>query len=132
MKKITPIFLAILIAITSSLTTLAFEKTLGTPFPDVDYDAYYGDAVIDMAYAGIITGYDNGNFGPKDFVTRAQLVTILNRYDQKLVGVPAVSSGLGVGDLINIICDGFDETDFEDNENNTLQTFNDVCSARFQ
>lgn len=38
-------------------------------------------SVQKMADSGIITGYQNGNFGPNDAVTRAQLATILDRYN---------------------------------------------------
>lgn len=50
-------------------------------FPDVDYDAYYGTAVSILSSRGVINGYDNGNFGPNDPVTRAQLSAILHRND---------------------------------------------------
>jgi hypothetical protein len=38
-------------------------------------------AVQNMANRGVITGYQNGNFGPNDAVTRAQLATVLERYN---------------------------------------------------
>lgn len=50
-------------------------------FPDVDYSSYYGVSVNLMSSRGIMNGYENGNFGPNDAVTRAQLATILDRYD---------------------------------------------------
>ena len=56
----------------------------GTPtFPDVqDSSKYYYNAVKWASDNNIVTGYANGNFGPKDFITRAQLAVILYRYAQ--------------------------------------------------
>ncbi len=58
----------------------------GTPsaassgFPDVAAGQWYTDAVSWAATNGIVTGYDNGNFGPNDMITREQMATILYRY----------------------------------------------------
>ncbi len=52
----------------------------GMAFHDVDVDAYYGNAVVWACSQGIVNGYDNGNFGPNDPVTREQLVAMLYRY----------------------------------------------------
>lgn len=54
--------------------------TFGT-FDDVDvYDDWFGEAVEWAAKNGIVKGYDNGNFGPYDAITREQLAAILFRY----------------------------------------------------
>lgn len=50
----------------------------GTPpnFPDVASSAWYYD-YVETAYAhGILNGYDNGNFGPADPITREQVAVI--------------------------------------------------------
>ena len=50
----------------------------GTPpnFPDVTASAWYYD-YAETAYAhGILNGYDNGNFGPADAITREQVAVI--------------------------------------------------------
>ncbi len=50
----------------------------GTPpnFPDVASSAWYYD-YVETAYAhGILNGYDNGNFGPADAITREQVAVI--------------------------------------------------------
>ncbi len=45
-----------------------------------DYDNHWAADSIKKAIAkGAITGYPNGNFGPDDNLTRAQLATVLNR-----------------------------------------------------
>lgn len=58
-------------------------QTTGTcPFPDVPAGSYYENAIIWAHQNGIVTGYDNGCFGPDDNITREQLATILYRYAQ--------------------------------------------------
>lgn len=49
-------------------------------FPDVAASAWYADAVNWAAANGYVTGYDNGNYGPEDSLTREQLAVILYRY----------------------------------------------------
>ena len=51
-------------------------------FPDVEADSWYLEAVRWCAERGIVTGYDNGSFGPHDPVTRQQLAVMLERYAQ--------------------------------------------------
>ena len=43
---------------------------------------WYSDAVAWAAENGIVDGYDNGNFGPEDSITREQIAVILHRYAQ--------------------------------------------------
>ena len=49
-------------------------------FPDVFPGEWYTDAVAWISGEGLMTGYDNGNFGTGDPVTREQLAAILWRY----------------------------------------------------
>lgn len=58
---------------------LQFE-TSACSFKDVAPDAWNRTAIATLANAGILTGYDNGKFGPNDHITRAQLATILARF----------------------------------------------------
>lgn len=51
-------------------------------FSDVADGAWYAGAVRWAADSGVVKGYDNGNFGPDDAVTREQMVTILYRFAQ--------------------------------------------------
>ena len=51
-------------------------------FPDVPQGQWYTGAVTWAAELGIVSGYDNGFFGPDDQVTREQLAVILHRYAQ--------------------------------------------------
>jgi len=80
-------------------------------FDDVDYDAYYADGLNYFNHAGVINGFDYTHFKPDNFVTRAELVAILKRYDDGLVN--AYHNG-GVGELVTLICDGFTADDFDD------------------
>ena len=52
----------------------------GASFSDVKSTAYYADAVSWAAEKGIVTGYGNGSFQPKQDITRQELVTALYRY----------------------------------------------------
>ena len=49
-------------------------------FPDAAARQWYADAVAWASANGIVTGYDNGNFGPEDTITREQLAVIFHRY----------------------------------------------------
>ncbi len=51
-------------------------------FDDVKSGSYYENAIAWAAANGIVSGYDNGLFGPDDAITREQLATILYRYTQ--------------------------------------------------
>lgn len=52
-------------------------------FPDVqDTEEYYYVAVKWATQNGIIHGYNNGNFGPEDPITREQLAVMLAHYTQ--------------------------------------------------
>jgi len=55
-------------------------EDMDNPFPDVAEGIWYTDAVMWASEGKVIQGYDNGNFGPNDNVTREQLATILYRY----------------------------------------------------
>lgn len=63
-------------------------------FPDCNPNEWYASAVTYVSNKGLITGYDNGTFGPYDNVTRGQLVTILWRMEGK-----PVSSSAGFSDV---------------------------------
>ena len=78
-------------------STAWLRQTYGTPeqfraswtaeperrFSDVPADAWYAEAVEWAADQGIMSGYDDGRFGPEDPVTRAQLATVLQRMKEK-------------------------------------------------
>jgi hypothetical protein len=47
------------------------------PFPDIGHGWVYEKAVADLAHRGIILGYNNGEFGPQDPVTRQQFAKLI-------------------------------------------------------
>lgn len=49
-------------------------------FPDVASNQYYTDAVYWAQTNSVVNGYDTGDFGPNDAITRQQLSAILYRY----------------------------------------------------
>ena len=51
-------------------------------FGDVKGSEWFAEAVRWAASEKIVSGYDNGNFGPNDPITREQLAVILFRYAQ--------------------------------------------------
>ena len=75
------------------------------PFADVDQAAWYAEAVRWAASCGIVTGYDNGNFGPNDPVTREQLAAILYRcaaYRQEDTSIGADTNILSFTDAVSV------------------------------
>ncbi|MBQ2031897.1 MAG: S-layer homology domain-containing protein, partial [Lachnospiraceae bacterium] len=56
------------------------DVTYSGVFTDVPAGEWYTDGVEWAASHGIVLGYGNGKFGPKDNVTREQLAAILFRY----------------------------------------------------
>lgn len=68
----------------------------GTPrFPDCDYSdtSFYGEAVAWARAKGVVTGYQDGTFGPADSVTREQLAAMLSRHAALLAGMDVSSDG---------------------------------------
>lgn len=56
------------------------ESNWGYPYADVDAETYYATAVYWARLGGIAGGYDDGNFGPDDPITREQLAVMLWKY----------------------------------------------------
>ncbi len=48
-------------------------------FPDVAPGGVHASAIAAIAHAGITSGYSDGRYGPDDFVTRAQMASLLAR-----------------------------------------------------
>lgn len=73
MKKFLSMILAAAIALVSTIAVFS-----ASPFPDVNEEDWFYDAVCEAAEAGIMNGMDGG-FSPNGQMTRAQLVTVLAR-----------------------------------------------------
>ena len=63
-------------------------------FPDCDYSdqSFYGDAVRWARAEGVVSGYDDGRFGPGDPVTREQLAKMVADYARS-IGLDVSGSG---------------------------------------
>ena len=75
------------------------------PFADVDQASWYAEAVRWAASCGIVAGYDNGNFGPNDPITREQLAAILYRcaaYRQEDTSIGADTNILSFTDAASV------------------------------
>ena len=53
-------------------------------FPDVPNDAWYAKAVERVTDAGLMEGYEDGDFRPNHSLTRAEIAMILMRLLDKL------------------------------------------------
>ena len=67
----------------------------GSAFGDVGSGSWYADAVAWASANSVITGYDNGNYGPNDSITREQMALMLYRY-AALKGYETTQSGAGL------------------------------------
>jgi len=75
---------------------------LGMPtFPDVAYTGqpYPFDFVEEAAQQGVVVGYDNGNFGPFDTLTRIQMVRIVVRAAGSRLADPPAGYQTGFTDV---------------------------------
>ena len=77
------------------------EVTSEVTFPDVEEGQFYTDAVAWAVEAGVVTGYDEGNFGPADEITREQIATMLYRYSGN-AGIAAQTTVLDFPDAMEI------------------------------
>ena len=72
---------------TRSMIVMILYNIAGNPdveyeakFPDVPNGQWYTKAVMWAYQNGIVSGYDNGKFGPNDKVTREQMAVLLKGY----------------------------------------------------
>lgn len=94
--------------LTRGMVVTILHRTEGFPevtytgrFRDVAEDAWYADGVEWAAANGIVLGYDNGNYGPNDPVTREQLAAILCRFAERK-GFDTAAGGEVIGDAAQI------------------------------
>lgn len=58
------------------------EYTTKATYGDVKDTDWFSDAVYRLSELGIIAGYPNGNFGPYDYITKAEFTVIASRFDR--------------------------------------------------
>lgn len=85
------------------------EKGYLSKFDDVDTHAYYAKALAWATRAGIVSGYEDGTFGPADDVTVEQFVTMLARYADAVGDYEAVED---VDAALSEVADGSQVSDF--------------------
>jgi len=108
MKKILIVSIFLL-----SLSATAFAAAKIYPkFPDVEEGSYYEDGVYKMQRLEVISGYENGNFGPNDNVTRGQIATMLGRYDENVVNELRQENAY----LKTLVCQQFEKEDYSETE----------------
>mgnify|MGYP000471748791 CR=1 FL=1 len=107
----------------------AFASGPGEPFADVAEDAYYYDAVNQMRGIAVITGYDDGNFGPDDYVTRGQVATMFYRYDDALLIDPDNSAARvsGIQNLVTLLCGGV--IDPSEADEYVQDAYDEICTG---
>lgn len=72
--------------VTIQVTYKAVEVPWNNPFADVSEGGWYYEAVRFVQERGLMSGYEDGRFGPNDTLSRAQLAQILfNREDRPVV-----------------------------------------------
>lgn len=82
MKKVVSSVLAMTIALQVAMvpsTSFAATTAPKGGFPDVPSTHWAYAAITDLANKNIIAGYDNGNYGPEDYVTREQVAALIYR-----------------------------------------------------
>ncbi len=83
----TPMTRAMFVTVLANYTGVSLSS-YGVPnFSDVSESDWFCSAVSWATQCGIVTGYNNGSFGPNDPITREQMCVILNRYVQFMGGV---------------------------------------------
>ncbi len=70
------------------------RRASGNSFTDVSPDAYYAKAVSWAVKAGLTQGTSATKFSPNSICTRGQIVTFLQRYEQKRWDWPPIIPGL--------------------------------------
>jgi len=92
-------------------------------FPDVRSGMYYDDAIGELSAAGIINGYDNGNFGPDDFVTRGQVAVLMMRLRDDMVSqMFAQESSAPSSSLAASVTGGSQDSTTDDTQTTTTTT----------
>ncbi|MCD8238003.1 MAG: S-layer homology domain-containing protein [Clostridiales bacterium] len=129
-------------ALAASLMTVS-AAAAETTFPDVDTETEQGAAIEKMYEAGCVTGYEDGTFRPNGYITRAELVRIMNltlqfeQIDEDAVSVYSdVEEGAWYYNDLLIAQEqgyvaGFPDGTFHPGDNITRQQFCTIVSQLF-
>ena len=120
--------IALVVGICSSLLTTYASGPMSN-FSDVSQDDYYASSIERMVQLGVVQGYENGNFGPNDPLTRAQAAIMLDRYDSRLLNTGSRMGVSGVYELIQLICDNGIEKSLESDDSKLI--YNKLCNPTY-
>ncbi len=87
-------FCAIAVRFATKMKAGSMDYTVS--FPDVTAGSWSYDSVMTAASLGWINGYSTGKFGPKDTITRAQVMTIVNHMLGRSADKDFVDSASGI------------------------------------
>ncbi|MBQ9975800.1 MAG: S-layer homology domain-containing protein [Clostridia bacterium] len=73
-----PITRAEFVDLAVKASSLAAKNSI-SEFADVTSEHFYYDSIIEAANAGIVNGYEDNTFRPDNTITRAEVVTVINR-----------------------------------------------------
>ena len=76
-------------------------KSEGVSFADVPEDHFYYNSIIAAAESGLVNGYEDSTFRPDNTITRAEVVTVINR----LLGLKVTEKTLDTTKLENEFVD---------------------------
>ena len=91
MKRTFTLMIAIFVVLV--LSTAAFATHV---FPDVADDNTHSDSIEWASDSGVVVGYENGNFGPEDNITRGQAASMFYNYNDTLEDIAGPQGPAGV------------------------------------
>ena len=89
-------------------TADAKETEYLSQFGDVKGNEYFAQAIAWASRLGIVTGYEDGTFGPADQITVEQFVTMLARYAEVVGNYEAVDAD----EVLGTVADGSQVSEF--------------------
>ncbi len=94
-----PITRAEFVDLANSASKLVGVNTVS--FTDVPEDHFYYMAINAASASGLVNGYEDGTFRPDNTITRAEVVTVINR----LLGLKASEKAISMDHLDNVFVD---------------------------
>jgi len=94
-----PITRAEFVELANSASALIGNKEIS--FTDVPEDHFYYNSIVAAAASGLVNGYEDNTFRPDNTITRAEVVTVINR----LLGLKATEKTISLENLENVFVD---------------------------